>query len=507
MSIPKPAAERLKPKHFFQRVVNTVTPVILPLLLAIVPTFYHYSNNVRMLTSDSFYRMLALNAVIAIVVYTVCLVFTRFRPFQAAIGASIFLVFFNTYGLLYKYLLHWDAFRMEHFTMLPLMIMAALYAIFFITRLKEPVLVSIWKNLSLVIGLIILFNLVRIVPVEIKRWQGNTAAVPVYAAQPGAAEARSPDIYYIILDEFEGFQGMRDYWKYQEVDEFAKFLKDRGFFVAEASHGSSKNTLLEVASRLNYEQYPGEEDISVYIDAITNNKVFPYLESRGYTTVVFDETSLALPAVKSIPADYVYNYGDESIPDSGIKVTGFSLDEFGELVMNNTMYYAVSAKYKKNTPAITLHNNMINFAWEHVADTNVPSPKFVYVHLLLPHPPFMYDRNGDIQLGHFTDWNYYLDNYIYSITVAEKMIDNILRHADPDNPPIILLQSDHGGRNESTVESVFLPNYPEELKTLILFATYIPGYDNSRLPQNINPINTFPIVFNYLFDAKIPLVK
>jgi len=372
--------------------------------------------------------------------------------------------------------------------------------------LKESILFSVWKNLCLVIGLLVVFNLIRIVPTEVKRWQGNTASIPMHAT-PTAVGIRSPDIYYIILDEFEGFQGMRDYWRYQGVDEFAKFLKDRGFFVAEASHGSSKNTLLEVASRLNYEQYTDGQDLHVYIDAIADNKVFPYLESRGYTTVVFDETELALPAVKSIPADFMYNYGNESIPDSQLQDQGFSLDEFGELVMNNTMYYAVSEKYKRNTPITQLHNNMINFTVEHIADKNVASPKFVYVHLLLPHPPFMYSRNGDIQLGHLTDWNYYLDTYIYSIQVAEKMVDNILKNADPDNPPIILLQSDHGGRNESTVESVFLPNYPKELKTLILFAMYIPGYDASALPQDINPVNTFPIVFNHLFDAKIPLVK
>jgi uncharacterized membrane protein len=230
MPISKPATERLKFNNpLLQQAVDTVKVAILPLLLAIVPTFYHYSNNVQMLIPASLYSMLVLNIVIAIVVYVVCLIFTRFQPFQAEISAFIFLIFFNTYGLLYRYLVHRDAFRVEHFTMLPLVIMVALYAILFVTRLKEIALVSIWKNLLLVIGLVLLFNLIRIVPTEIERWQSNTTTVPVRAAQTAAAGTRSPDIYYIILDEFEGFRGMRDYWKYQGVDEFAKFLKERGF--------------------------------------------------------------------------------------------------------------------------------------------------------------------------------------------------------------------------------------------------------------------------------------
>jgi hypothetical protein len=87
------------------------------------------------------------------------------------------------------------------------------------------------------------------------------------------------------------------------------------------------------------------------------------------------------------------------------------------------------------------------------------------------------------------------------------MVDNILSQADPTRPPIIILQSDHGARNlkAESPGSVILENYPEEFKTSILFALYVPGYDTSALPQNIDPINTFPIVFNYLFDANIPL--
>jgi hypothetical protein len=119
----------------------------------------------------------------------------------------------------------------------------------------------------------------------------------------------------------------------------------------------------------------------------------------------------------------------------------------------------------------------------------------------------MFTREGDIEFGHFTDWNYYLDNYVYSINVAQEMINNILLASDSATPPVIVLQSDHGARMESNVESIFLPNYPEEYKTLIMNALYIPGYDYSTLPEDLDPINTFPIIFNYLFDTNIPLVK
>jgi hypothetical protein len=211
-----------------------------------------------------------------------------------------------------------------------------------------------------------------------------------------------------------------------------------------------------------------------------------------------------------IQADYLYEYGSASISQRKTGAYGLFFDEFGELVLDNTMVYALSQKYKANNPAVAQHSDMIYFTVDHIADKRVPSPKFVYVHLLLPHAPFVFSEEGNIMDSErYANWDYYLDNYKFSIKVAQEMIDRILLEADSKTPPLIILQSDHGARNHLNHSdgSVSLPNYPEELKTLILYALYIPGYDYSSLPQDIHPTNTFPIVFNYLFDTKIPLIE
>jgi hypothetical protein len=499
---------------FFRRMGYYGMPALLPILLAVIPTLYHYSNNVEKLTPVSLYHMLVFNAIVAVIVYVLCLVFTRFQPFRSAIAASIFLVFFNVYGLLYRYLLRLDVIRIKHYTLLPLTILLAIYAMSFLTRWQTPVLKKLWSNLLLIVSVLVIFNLITIVPAEWKRSASVTTAQPQHVQAQVSANKSSPDIYYIIFDEFEGLQGMRDYWKYQGVDAFASFLKNRGFFVAESSHGSTTDTLHEMASRLNYKEYPAspqeEEDYQAFFDAIADNRVMNYLKSRGYTTVVFDETKLGYTSAKSIPADYLYEYGSKAIPQGQVGMYGLYFDEFGEMVVDNTMLYAVSQKYKSNNALINDHTNMISFTIDNIANKDVPSPKFVHVHLLLPHAPFIYNENGEIvDSDHFTNWNYYIDNYKFSIKVAETMVDKILKEADPKNPPVIILQSDHGARNHlnRNESSMLLQNYPENLKTLILYALYLPGYDTSSLPQDINPIDTFPIVFNHLFDAGIPLVK
>jgi len=64
----------------------------------------------------------------------------------------------------------------------------------------------------------------------------------------------------------------------------------------------------------------------------------------------------------------------------------------------------------------------------------------------------------------------------------------------------------HGARNLKTkAYSGFLENYPDRYKTWIVNALYLPSCEDAPLTQDMDPINTFPIVFNCYFDANIPL--
>lgn len=511
MSLPGLSTELSNPgMNVFRWVLYYVKPMTLPVLLAVVPTFYHYSNNVEKLAFVNLWRMLAFNTFLAGVVYVVLLIFHKFRAIKAANGTVIFLIFFNAYGLCYRYLLQLDIIRIKHYTLLPLVVVLAVYLIFFLAKVKDSISAEIWKNLLLVVSILIVLNLLKMIPAEIKKGQVNITSAPLSHSDQVIPAEKSPDIYYIVLDEFAGFQAMREYWGYHEVDHFVDFLKDRGFFVAEESHGSSIDTLHQMATRLNYREYSPGEDIQTYFNAIADNRVMRDLKSRGYTTVVFDETNMPYPSAKPIHTDYLYEYESPAISEINRGEYGLYFDEFGELVIDNTMFYAFSQSYRRNNPIVSQHSRMISFTVDNIASRDVPSPKFVYVHLMLPHFPFIFDRSGNItDSDHFTDWNHYLENYIYSIKVAEEMVNNILAEMDGNNPPVIILQSDHGARNHLTarIGSAVLPNYPEEFKTLILYALYLPGYDYSSLPQDIKPVNTFPVIFNHLFETNIALIK
>ena len=483
--------------------------VLLPFLFAIFPGIFHYANNATILVLSNLIDIIAYFALLALGLYFIYWMFNKHNPVQAANAASVFLIFFHTYGFAYRALLKFDIIRVEQYTLLPFFVLLAIYVSRLIVKLKESISIKLWNNVSLLIGVLITFNIVKIVPAEFEKWQIPTSKTQAQSDVNQTEVQTLPDIYYFVFDEFAGFESMREYWHYNDIDKFKQFLVDNGFFVAEQSHGATDLTKYELSTRLNYQDYPccDKKYNPIYFEAIANNQVMRYLKSQGYTTVAFEQARDWFPADVPLVVDYLFESDPEFLTNNEIS----QVDNFQMMVLDNTMVSAFSKLYK---PQITdkylnKHRNMIYYTMNKVRDLNeVKSPKFVYVHLLIPHMPFMFDKNGNgVDQSHVWDWDYYLGNYIYATKIIEQIMVGLLSQADPERPPVIILQSDHGARNQiyQGNENHLLKNYPEEFKTDILFALYMPGYDFTNLPQDINPINTFPIVFNYLFAANIPL--
>ena len=492
------------------RLLHFLKAGMLPLLLALYPPLFHYGNNASIVTLASLERTLLLYSIIAFVLYIVISFVTRGHPLKAANVTFVFLIFFNLYGVVYNYLYTQDVLRVEDYTLLPLVLLLVLYASRFILKVNQE---KVWKAATVLLSVLIASNLLKIIPAEITKYKSsNQEKATALTIAKASGNADYPDIYFILFDEFAGFESMRNYWNYQGVDDFSDFLTSKGFFVAEHSRSSSTDTLHQMSERLNYKEYPqGGDYRDVYYAALADNSVMRYMKSLGYTTVVFDEKKFGYPAITKMTADYSFEYDSNTAPTLTGGIDNL-FDEFGILVAENTMLRAFPLFYNKSIdPMFKDHQQMINFTAGKVSDLGeVSSPKFVHVHLLLPHYPFMFSENGSINDPiYYYNWNYYLGNYKFTINLAEKMVNDILEKADPEHPPIIILQSDHGARNTLVAarNGVQLENFPEEYKRDILNALYLPGFDTSQLPQDMNPMDTFPIIFNHYFHAGLPLAK
>jgi hypothetical protein len=489
-----------------KKMIDFLKCFYLPFSMAVFLPLFHYGNNAALLLLPSLVRMILLSVILSAVLYAIFWAITR-KPFEAANATFVFLIFFHTYGMVYDYFLTFNNELVRHRVIFPLFMLSALAAAWFVSRIKTSSSIAVWKNLNFIVSALIVFNIVRIIPVEAKKIARSTPTEVVVTSSSSQIQ-EYPDIYFIVLDEFSGFEPMREYWKNPRVDDFADFLTSNGFFVAEQSNSSSIKTLHQMATRLNYEEYPCCEGKynELYYEKISDNRVMKYLKSRGYSTVAIEELTEFIDAATPVGADHTFNYNSNAAEGAFIL-----FDEFGRLVAANSMLRVFPPIYNQGEDLARVeHRKFIFTTINRVAELEeIPSPKFVYVHLVFPHKPFMFDENGkSIPKRYQSNWNYYLGQYNYSLDLTREMVENILSESDPNRPPVIILQSDHGARNlKNASTTIILDDFSEEYKTNIMFALYMPGHDLSELPQDVYPTNTFPIVFNYLFDDHIPLLN
>jgi len=472
------------------------------MLLATFPVVFLYHENAGILNLSSMVLPLGVHVLLAVAAYTFLYFLCKRNAVAASNASVVFLLVFILYGTIYDLLLTADLFTVRHGTMLPVMLVAGGYLAYFVERIAPAGARSVQRaSLVLTAGLIG-FNAAGVLRVEYyKLVASREGSAPGSQTYNDGSPTTRPDIYYIVLDEFAGFDAVREYWGYDEIDEFENHLEERGFFVAGGSRSTTIDTLVEISSRLNYQEYPAGEESAVYFDAIADNRIMRDLSSLGYTTVALEElrSALAYAAATPIAVDYDLHFDPGSSRPGGLR-----FDPFAAMVFELTMLRPVAEADRLLYGMYEEHGQEVLWALDRLANLDdIPSPKFVYAHLLFPHAPWIFDRNGAPTVSScWYDWNCYLDTYIFSVSQARELVDQLMGNADPLNPPIIILQSDHGARNDG---GTTLTDYPAELRNHILNALYLPGFDYSQLKVDMDPIDTFPLILNHYFDTDLPL--
>jgi len=360
---------------------------------------------------------------------------------------------------------------------------------------------ALWRFLSITFGVLIAVSIIYIIQHEVEKARLRTADAAQISVNVEPVSGKTPDIYYLMFDEFAGFTSMREYFNNPKAGEFKAYLQDEGFHVFEESRSSDIWSIHQIATRLNYFDYKYvKRHEEKWLYSIANNKAAAFVESKGYTTVFFEEFSWFFPTMPEIRADHVYDI--RAFENFALKTL---YDDFGMLVVDATMLFPLNHNKEHIKAKYQPLHDFIDYSIERIPNLEeIASPKFVFLHILMPHWPYLVDAAGNpVHPDFYQDWDYYEEYYEYSITVVQNMVDELLANADPENPPVIILQSDHGARALEYKST--LTDYPEEFQSDILFAVFTPGYDTSQLPQDLDPINTLPIVFNHYLGADIPL--
>lgn len=297
------------------------------------------------------------------------------------------------------------------------------------------------------------------------------------------------DVYYIILDSYTNKDNLKRYFGFNN-QRFITYLEEKGFFVANESRSNYQNTLLSMPSALNmdYHNIPqniDDEDIIISLlkDKIDYSKVSSVFKQLGYKTI-------SLARVNGTAKNYDERVGYNKLFSPFL----FSLLDKSLIKKLNLDFLNSSLIHRSRT--------LYNFDLLKKV-SKLSEPTFFYAHFMLPHPPWVFDRDGKIPGSKDTDkpTNPYLEQLMFANKKIKIFLDDLLLNSEVE--PIIIIQGDHGYEPNRR----FIPNEKKLRKIFgVLNAYYFPGLKDTGLYSNITPVNSFRLLFNKYFGMNFELL-
>ena len=310
-----------------------------------------------------------------------------------------------------------------------------------------------------------------------------------------ADEETHPDVYYVVLDGYARADALAAHYGFDN-GAFLAELAARGFFVADRSAANYPYTYLSLASSLN-ERYLTDEigrsdPYRAYLPLIRSSGVATRFRERGYAYAI---TRTVWAGTSGSPI------ADEVLGPS----TAFA-NEYEAAIVEQSIFRGLLPH-----PSIADYHFAAFDALETIA-TDV-RPTFTLAHIILPHPPYVLDRDGRVvqdisvlrgQWGGAANERGYLEQVRYVNDRIIEVIDTIL--AQSTTRPIIVLQGDHGSWS-TRFEAGVPPEVVAAERMSILNAYLVPDDVRSLLYPSITPVNTFRAIDRGQFGEAIEVLS
>ncbi|MHC5537918.1 hypothetical protein ACYOEI_06770 [Singulisphaera rosea] len=392
------------------------------------------------------------------------------------------------------------------YVMVPECILFAIFAYFALVKLKNPTALNHYLNIFAIILIVLpTIRIVRVVANEPKK--ADLAITPLVQGSP---PRKRPDVYYIILDGFARGDILREMFAY-DLDPFLEHLEGKGFYVARRSTSNYCQTPLSLTSSLNGRHLqglipPSSQDTSQLTDWIAKGAVGKTFQGYGY---------------KSVSYSSGFEQTENPSADEYRSLTPY-ISGFHHMLLTMTPFSGLHSNPLAGLDSYLICRKRTLYILDTIADiTADPAPTFTFAHILCPHPPFVFGEDGEdisphgtqfylsdgrLYKAHYGGLNNYITGYrkqaAYMVKRVQAVIDDIL--ARSPEPPIIILQSDHGSGSGLDTESLEGSDVKERMS--ILNAYYFPEKKYDRLYDRISPVNSFRVLFNTVFAAELPLL-
>jgi len=428
---------------------------------------------------------------------------------KAALLVSAFLVLFLVYDSVFARIEHWQLsgwrFGRQRYGLLAGWgLLAAVAAV--IARTRRP-LTTVTGLANVVTGGMLLLP-VGTVAAQYVMPSVTAGAGATLTPLPGSSRPPGPlrDVYYLVFDRYGDASTIRNAYKYDN-SEFYRYLAGKGFFIAEGSRSNYLKTALSLASSLNLTHldstaldvaHDSSEWAPVY-DLLADHRLGSFLKAQGYSYV--HAGSWWWPTRKNRNASRNIN----SYP-----LTPRPLMVLLDSGLVSPFFRAWASPWVDDRRQQWSRVNRDLAALEQVPAQ--PGPKFVFAHVLVPHPPYVFNRDGsfltDAGAASTSEHDSYVNQLIATNRKIVALIDRIL--SDTAVPPIVVVQGDEGPYPDGTKKETFNWHGATRRqlldKTGILNAYYLPGRTARSLPASITPVNSFRVILNDYFGMDLPLL-
>jgi hypothetical protein len=321
-----------------------------------------------------------------------------------------------------------------------------------------------------------------------ERWQSTVDAQIARALAGQSAPTPAQDIYYFVLDGFGRPDVLRSQYGLDLAD-FVKGLAAKGVRVADSAHSNYAQTYLSLASTLNLTYL---DDLAGVVGAdardrrplrrlIDRNALMTAAKRAGYRVYSIGSDYGATQTIAAADVCLCRRYGFDELQTNVLALT-----PLGSLPLARWTYDAHRSKILDGLEAV-----------DHVR--TLAGPKFVFVHILAPHPPFVLGADGralrakrPFDLGDGDDFRGEKDEYIQGYGdqvqyLAGRLLGLVQRLTDQSGPaPVIIMHGDHGPGSGLHWNSASASDVRERMA---IFAAYAFPGEPAGLDPGITPIN------------------
>jgi hypothetical protein len=445
---------------------------------------------------------LTLKYIVAITIIA-ALFFFIMRSWRKASVLALFVMCFDLFfGSVHDLLKQWlpGSFLVKYTFILPFSLLLLVIAIIYLKRTAKQ-----FEPLVRYVNLLLLLLLLIDTGLLLNKLANQPAASRVPPAGFVLCDScQKPDIYLIVADEYAGQQELKDIFHFDNSD-FENELKARGFHLVNRSISNYNATPYSIASMLSMaylqnieKRYKSKKGLNIAYSAINKNNLLDFLSLSGYNIKNYSIFGMSGKPPLTEQSFLINGIG---LIQSQTFLSRLDRDIAFNLVTRLKIKFV--EKWVVNTD-LRNNNLLINKISKEAADTGNKNPRFVYTHLVMPHYPFYFDKNGHpnplrvIPADDSTREKEYIGYLQYSNKKFIPIIDNILKNAA--KPPIIIFMSDHGFRE-------FDRGVDRKYYFMNINAVYLPNGNYSGLYDGMSNVNEFRVILNTAFGQHLPLLK